>query len=191
MCKKRGFTLVEMLFVVLIAAGVLVFAVPAYKRVQEKANYDAALGTLLDVSNAVNSLERDLRMVSSENILFPRETGTMWSFSNTLNNTGTFSTSAVAWNQELADSYNSADDWDTQFWGALFSFGYLKPIQQTKGYNMYIINGQVPQAIGNCQAEDGTVVACMLDATKKGCYKGARVLSDGSVQRIKGSLCTD
>ena len=32
MRRKHGFTLVEVLFVVLIAAGVLAFAMPAYKR---------------------------------------------------------------------------------------------------------------------------------------------------------------
>ena len=196
MCKKFGFTLVEMLFVVVIAAGILVFAVPAYKRVQEKANYNAALGVLLDVNNAVNSLKRDLKEVASTtSISFPIGNDTAWSFPvNAAGepvplNTPEGFVPADPWNVWLTE--NMSDD---NFWGSLFRFGYLKEIQDTKGYNMHIIHGVAPEE--DCRSASlpaGVFVqACMLKAgTTKDCYKGALLLSDGSVRRIKGNDCSD
>ena len=199
MYKKGGFTLVEMLFVVVIAASIMMFAVPAYKRVQEKADYNAALGILLDVNNAVNSLKRDLQMLpGADGISFPKETNSQWSF--TKNTPRAFTVVNVSsWNQWLVDSYSGSGsgsaEWDSDFWGALFEFGYLKQIPDTRGYSMHIVNGSVPSGIADCgeNVPDGlTVSACVLkDGTKNDCYKGARILSDGSVQRIKGADCTE
>lgn len=192
MCKKGGFTLVEMLFVVLIAAGILVFAVPAYKRVQEKADYNTALGILLEVSNAVKSLERDLNMLSAVNISFPKDASTSWNFSNNNSTSlGSFSTSSnKPWNQWLVTQYSedAFDGWDTYFLQALFTFGYAKPVQDTKGYSMYI-NPKAADCGGSLPT--GGAVSCMYKAEASDCYKGAFVLPDGTVQRIKGSRCND
>lgn len=50
---KKGFTLLEVLVVVLIAVLVTLFAVPAYKKSQDKNRYLAASGVLMDLANAV------------------------------------------------------------------------------------------------------------------------------------------
>ena len=180
MCRKYGFTLVEVLFVVLIAAGVIAFAIPAYKRVQERSDYNAAMGTLLDIGNAVNSLKRDLKTSTNTNVTFP--TGTNTSF-NITTATGSFPTSTTgAWNQWLVS--NMTND---RFVGALFKFGYLKPIKTTKGYTFYVITGSPTVCSSKCQG----AVACMCKTgTKNGCYYGAKLLKGGKIERLKdGTNC--
>ena len=204
MCRRKGFTLVEMLFVVLIAAAILVFSVPAYKRVQEKADYNAALGILLDVSNAVDSLERDLNVLSTTAISFPRSKAelsesniwTIYKFSedNKSHESGTFDVdTSLPWNQWLINRYkDSGNIWNKHFWGALFKFGYLKNIPNTEGYTLYVTNGEIPDTCAGTSASAGNIRACMQKSgTKNDCYKGAVVLNDGSVLRIKGSNCAN
>lgn len=180
MHSKRGFTLVEVLFVVIIAAGVMAFAMPAYKRMQERANYNAALGTLLDIGNAVNSLKRDLKANTGVSITFPNSSSYAITTSSVV-----FPSTEVSgsWNQWLVS--NMSDD---RFVGALFTFKYLKPIQNTKDYNFFVVNGNASVCSGKCQ---GDVVACMCKSgTTYGCYYGAKLLSDGKVERLKeGTNC--
>ena len=59
MQKRNGFTLLEVLIVVVIAVSVAAFAVPAYKKTQEKNKYLAAQGVLLDLGTAVRALRAD------------------------------------------------------------------------------------------------------------------------------------
>jgi len=189
MWKKYGFTLVEVLFVVLIAAGVMVFAVPAYKRAQERADYNAALGTLLEVSNAVTALRRDLRMSTGSPISVPSSGD--WIKKGTPNWTGkapyTDAEKAKTWNQYVVESPSGTSRIKAFMW-ALHMF-YLKNIPDTKGYDFYILNGN-SATLMICQVEGKTPVACMLKTgTANDCYKGAVVLADGSVQRITGDNC--
>ena len=58
--QKRGFTLLEILIVVIILASVLAFAFPAYKRTQDRNLYTAATGVLIDLGNAVQNFQTDL-----------------------------------------------------------------------------------------------------------------------------------
>ena len=60
MNNKKGFTLLEILIVVVIAASVLLFAVPAYKRTQDKSVFTAAQGVLIELRSAVQSVRQDL-----------------------------------------------------------------------------------------------------------------------------------
>ena len=53
---RKGFTLLEVLIVVLIAVVVVSFSVPAYKKTQEKNRYMAAQAVLLDLANGVRML---------------------------------------------------------------------------------------------------------------------------------------
>lgn len=57
LCK--GFTLLEVMIVVLIAVIVTVFSVPAYKKTQEKNRYRAASGVLMDLDNAMRMFKED------------------------------------------------------------------------------------------------------------------------------------
>ena len=50
---KKGFTLLEVLVVVLIAVIVTLFAVPAYQKSQDKNRYLAASSVLMDLGNVV------------------------------------------------------------------------------------------------------------------------------------------
>ncbi len=54
-----GFTLLEVLVVVVIAVLVTLFAVPAYQKSQDKNRYMAASGVLMDVANAARMLKED------------------------------------------------------------------------------------------------------------------------------------
>lgn len=54
-----GFTLLEVLIVVVIAVLVTLFAVPAYKKSQDKNRYMAASGVLMDLANAARMVKED------------------------------------------------------------------------------------------------------------------------------------
>ncbi len=188
--RKYGFTLVEVLFVVIIAAGVLAFAMPAYKRMQERSDYNAALGNLLDVGNAVNALKRDLKVVKGASVSFPTSAA-FWNA--TQNGSFTQDVTGTTWNKWLVGHADSSANWNTQFWGALFTFNYLKPLQNKKGYSFYVLTpGGNTNSIcsGRCKTSKGdgsnsSVMACMCKSgTKNGCYFGAVMLTDGNVERI-------
>ena len=180
MCRKHGFTLVEVLFVVLIAAGILAFAVPAYKKVQERSAYNAALGTLLEISNAVSSLKQDLKISTGTSVVFPANgekiTVPPESICLECNLTPT-----GPWNNWVASAPTA-----NNFMWALKKLGYLKPLKNTKGYSFYILNGTSSSDV--CYVSSGTPVACMYN-TQANCYKGAVVLSNGKIEQIKGSSC--
>lgn len=54
-----GFTLLEVLIVVVIAVVVTMFSVPAYKKSQDKNRYMAASGVLIDIANAARMMKAD------------------------------------------------------------------------------------------------------------------------------------
>ena len=60
MRTQKGFTLLEVLIVVVIAVSVAAFAVPAYKKSQDRNRYMAAQGALIDLGNGVRALRADL-----------------------------------------------------------------------------------------------------------------------------------
>lgn len=53
---KKGFTLIEVMIVVVIAVSVAAFAVPAYKKSQEQNQYLAAEGKLLELSSGLHNV---------------------------------------------------------------------------------------------------------------------------------------
>lgn len=57
--SRRGFTLLEVLIVVVIAVVVTMFSVPAYKKAQDKNRYMAATGVLIDIANAARMVKAD------------------------------------------------------------------------------------------------------------------------------------
>ncbi len=56
---RKGFTLLEVLVVVVIAVLVTMFAVPSYRKAQERNRYMAAVGVLIDMGNAVRMFQED------------------------------------------------------------------------------------------------------------------------------------
>lgn len=54
---KRGFTLMEVLVVVVIGVLVTLFAVPAYKKMQDRTRYMAASGVLVELASAAQMLK--------------------------------------------------------------------------------------------------------------------------------------
>ncbi len=53
---KKGFTLIEVMIVVVIAVSVAAFAVPAYKKSQEQNRFLAAEGKLLEISSGLHNV---------------------------------------------------------------------------------------------------------------------------------------
>lgn len=54
--SRGGFTLLEVLIVVVIAVLVTMFAVPSYRKAQERNRFMAATGVLMDIGNAARML---------------------------------------------------------------------------------------------------------------------------------------
>ncbi len=201
MYRKHGFTLVEILFVVLIAAGVLAFAVPAYKRTQERSTYNAALGALLDFSNAVNSLKKDIELATGTSFNW-LDNNEAFKWNLTSKGTKPQQNVLLGSNDELYTWIANLSKGDSirkkGFTWALVKFGYFKPLQDgntiSTKYDFYVLNGN--PASGDCKLDSvpaGKIpVACMyLKSTqdRTGCYVGAIVYNDGTVQREKGSKC--
>ena len=61
--SKRGFTLLEVLIVVVIAVLVTTFAVPAYRKAQMRTRFMAATGVLTDIDNAARMVHEDFPTV--------------------------------------------------------------------------------------------------------------------------------
>ena len=68
--RKGGFTLLEVLTVVIIAILVTLFAIPVYKKSQTKNNYLAASGVLVDLANAARMLQEEYPTLSLESVGF-------------------------------------------------------------------------------------------------------------------------
>lgn len=163
MQKKNGFTLLEVLIVVVIAVSVAAFAVPAYKKTQEKNKYLAAQGVLLDLGTAVRTVQASLSG-------FPAG-------GSSLQVTAEMQSVAGETPSERITLFNADRE--------MFRRQYMTPIpfdsgDTYKGYAFYICP-HIPVE-GDCCNSDKEVVACMLKTT--GEYKGARFKTDGSLERI-------
>lgn len=138
--RAKGFTLLEVLIVVLIAATVAVFSVPAYKKTQEQNQFLAAQGILDSLGSAVLSMRADL---SSQGVSsFPSSASVK--VLNSWQTAGTDYTNA--YNKEFSQLTNTGT---TPGLGlALFAKQYMAPIPYTdatnsvyKGYVFYVCNG--------------------------------------------------
>lgn len=169
---KRGFTLVEILFVVIIAAGILAFAVPAYKRSQEYSEYQAATGFLMAIGNAVQTarLEAGTFPQGSEKEIVgnEQESDSEQLKSKTLS-------------QYLAGATGNARD--TLFVKALFAYGYLTPFATATGYQFYAVKSNASSVCSSVCKVTGAVACMCKDGTTDDCYYGAVYLSDGTIVR--------
>lgn len=170
---KKGFTLLEVLIVVVIAVSVAVFAVPAYKKTQDKNRYLAAQGVLMDLGNG-------LRTLQSEGYAFPSSAQQV-TYSNM---NGTLA----------ADALISSSNYQR----ALVARKYMSPIPFDntstsiyKGYKFYACPVNTASS-SNCCNKNAGVVACMEDSTLQtvansptaGQYYRATFLRSGSIKRI-------
>lgn len=181
--RKKGFTLTEVLIVVVIAITVTAFAVPAYKRTQDKANYTAALGWLMQIGSAVQALRMDMQME-----------GLSYSFPTT-------STAIVivdtAWNTtdssvQSALTLGALGKDNAKLGKALVQRNYMArvPAYTFHHYN-FIVCPTGTASNSYCCSSESEAVVCMMDnsystrSTKA--YWKAIYFNDGTVQRYEGS----
>ncbi len=205
---KKGFTLVEILIVVVILASVVAFGVPSYRKAQVRARFNAALGTLTQLGGGINNLYSDILTYS----------GNTWTYAleeETLLTTPTFVAGAfdsdirdlslTKWGQDgiLPDGLN----WNKAFVLALVGREYM-PLPRLEGvesttakeipYFHYIcdpnLEGEQQVNCGSgsssrkCCAHNtshGGTVACMIlksvhPSKEEKSYAGARFYRDGT-----------
>lgn len=180
--RKKGFTLTEVLIVVVIAITVTAFAVPAYKRTQDKANYTAALGWLMQIGSAVQALRMDMQMEGLSYSFPVGETSVM--VSSSWNNADSSVTNALTLGAVGQNNYKLGI--------ALVKRGYLQSIigDSFRHYAFYVCPTGTAVSTGCCSSESDAV-ACMYDngysnrATKA--YWKAIYFNDGTVRRYEGS----
>ena len=169
MRTNKGFTLLEVLIVVVIAVSVAAFGVPAYKKSQERNRYLAAQGVLMDLGNAVRTLRQDLAISSSRTFPISSATQLLSSWQTTTQE------------GELADLSTDAD-----LGAAMFTRKYMSPIQFPtgtsvyKGYSFYICP-QNSSSTSNCCGGDSSVVACTTNGISSSNYEWARYHKNGMI----------
>lgn len=179
MRRENGFTLLEVLIIVVIAVSVAAFAVPAYKKTQEKNKYLAAQGVLLDLGTAVRALRADLR-AEKENAKFPSLPTVMEVAHQTSEDTSL--------SQELQDQD------DAMLCRSLFFRRYMQPIAYDsgntyKGFSFVLCPDGTSSKLMCCNS-NSAVVACMYNnslgasSSTAGQYWGAAFMNNGSLTRL-------
>lgn len=170
--SNKGFTLLEVLIVVVIAVSVAAFGVPAYKKSQERNRYLAAQGVLMDLGNAVRTFRQDLKIDCISNKVDVK----------------TFPTTAVQlrsnWQTTTQEGDLSSLTDDATMGTAMFTRKYLAPIPFTsgntfKGYTFFLCP-QTTSSSSYCCGGDSTVVACTRNTSSTN-YQWARYHKDGSI----------
>lgn len=178
MLRKRGFTLVEILFVVIIAAGILAYAVPSYKRTKERARYEAATGVLMDLGSTALALkQKELGSVQAE-VYIP-----------SAQQCSTFEQSVGSDTLQEWSLKSRGHGQTSWFFEIMFCAGFMQPYPQT-GYNFYLVNNNGNSFCANkCKSNSGQMVACMCQssssASDNGCFYGAIFYRDGRIERLK------
>lgn len=184
MHMQRGFTLLEVLVVVVIALSVAVFAVPAYKKTQDLNNYTAAQGVLLDLGSAVRSMQMDLSSAGKED----------WPLDNSVQVTSTWQDTTNTTYKDIVSNHKTVAELDsTAYPYALFAT-YMTPIPFTdntyKGFKFYICPANKrSSSTTDCCNKDPDVVACMLysGSTRPtgNQYYGAMFKKDAAMYRLE------
>ena len=193
MQRQTGFTLLEILIVIVIASSVLVFALPAYKRAQDKNQYLAAQGVLVDVGMAIQLFDAD-RIASGD-----------------VSRLASYHVAPIQITPQYQDDKNAAyktaatTDIEKLTLGGyqrgvygLFAKGYLQPIifddsgSTIQGYRLYLCAAPYPSfgtSHNLCCGSSSDVLACIQDTRTStrasgGMYYGARFYSDGRIEQI-------
>ncbi|MBR4355634.1 MAG: type II secretion system protein [Elusimicrobiaceae bacterium] len=128
--RKRGFTLLEILVVIVIAMSALLIGVPMYKRSQDVAHYNTAYGILTELYTAVEALKRDLAEEDPDRTWPLHVSGlSQWPFYVRLEK----------WQNTSSRDYIKARDaatlkelnTDDLLGYALFARGYMQPVHYT------------------------------------------------------------
>ena len=191
MSQQKGFTLVEILFVLVIAAGIMLWAVPSYKRAQERSRYEAATGVLLDVGSAVVSFKQYL---TAQGISTPFPGNSPYEVNNTtIAQTNSNALQGKTLGEALAGVSSDKVAW---LLGLIKPLGYLDALPTSSDYTYYMVTNTGAN-ICNSQCSSYTdIIACMCKAGEstenmtKDCYYGAIYLKDGTVHRLRGSQCS-
>ena len=184
--SKKGFTLTEVLVVVVITMSIVAFSVPLYKRTQEKARYNSALGVLMQLGGAVKMLRTDMEM-EGLSYSFPTDA------EEDVLQIGTNTTYV------LPEDYPSVRDASTigaidksQVKYALRIRGYLPEVPlaggddgfaQHNGYYYYVCGKQ--KANTCCVADTAVVCTKYLNTPVPENYECAVYHNDGSVERVQ------
>ena len=171
----KGFTLLEILIVLVIAASVMAFAFPAYKKAQNKNKYMTALGVLQDLGTSVIAFRQDLAPL---NKIYPVSSGVALSF---------------ATNPNSCDSSYTIESATTsaRLSCVLIMQGYMQPIawdaerRTVRGYQFTVCPQEGTPSSSTCCGSDGAI-ACMKiwNGTSSSPYYGARVYRSGNVEPI-------
>lgn len=186
--RLHGFTLVEVLIVMVIAASVMAFGLPAYKRAQDKNSYQAALGVLQDIATSVKQFQQELRVVGK---WFPIGFG------------ANGESYALKISQETCSTQYTAETAtnNAQMLCAFFQQGYIQPIawdggnstgDSFKNYEFYVCSKGVPCSVGLGNLNKinpcckGDTLAYM--ATKEGVTRASGDMYYGAVVRLNGEI---
>ena len=180
--RLRGFTLVEVLIVMVIVASVMAFGLPAYKRAQDKNSYQAALGVLQDIVTSVKQFQQELRVVGKT---FPQE--------NSQFNVESYPVKISKETCSTQYTLQTAAD-DDEMVCALFQKGYIQPIawdggnstgDSFKGYEFYVCSKGTACALENPCCK-GDTFAFM--ETKQGVTRASGDMYYGAVVRLNGEI---
>lgn len=193
---KKGFTLVEILIVVVIIVSVAAFGLPAYKKSQERNQYTAATGVLLDIASAKRLLAEDLPALeeADESEISVFNFGGQVTSTHQLTSDDTYKSALPAENSATGRKIT-----ETNLPYALFARGYLRPIpyddatnSKYKGYKFYICgtadcckNGAIAcmqyADFGSCS---GVAPTDKPNSEARAMYCGARVDDTGILTRL-------
>ena len=214
MHKKKAFTLVEMLFVVIIAAGVMMFAMPAYRKVQERSRYSVALGLLQDYGTALLSMRQEgLKCPFGGKVVQIK-----WNTSVCMIPGAAHQTLQEAMEQK--EGVAAKNQYCLQLLAALYEMCNKIGPEDTD-YNFFLVHQATDvgdfvktddpcrlqcvykHPISSRQLNTSKVLACMCkplpvdnrplgkEAKEPGaCFLGAKIMLDGTVERIVDTGCT-
>ena len=187
MKHAAGFTLLEVLVVVVIAISVTAFAVPAYKKTQERSKFLAAQGILLDIGSALQSLRTDFFSAGKNGNNAPAAPIRL-----TTTHQKTSDTTYKSIEDAVSLDGVTLSDENTAY--ALFARGYMQRIPYDssstyKGYRFYLCPASGTGASGCCRSTE-TTVACMRQnsSCSSSNYPGAYISAGGQIVSFeKGS----
>ena len=197
MFAKRGFTLIEILFVLIIMAGIVAYAVPSFKRARERSQYQAAVGILMDIHQAIAAFKQQYPSVAG----FPFNSTHYYAM---FTGSGFWEIAAIDEGERpdhyvLYKSPESKKDW--RFNAMLLLLKYMEITAGTNTYNFYALgsafdgsNSDICQ--GKCAdgSDEATVCMCQSStADGSGCFYGANMFADGRIVRFAadGASCGD